>query len=289
MPNIENLNNKSFGEQRPYERRPFENRGFEKRPFDVNRPRPFHPYYKAKDGLGRAHLLAAAILGFSIALAGFFVGHAYYEAQTHVNTVIVKGLSEKNVKADLAIWEMKYVVTGNDVVKAQKEITSQTEVIKSFLKDNGFDETEITVGRLETNDLNANPYRGSYENNLRFILNQTITVKSKNVEKVALTLNKSGDLVAKGIIFNSDYGSPVSYLFTKLNEIKPKMLADATKNAKEAALQFAKSSDSKVGKIKHANQGVFSILPSEQTASATETTQIDKKVRVVSTIEYWLN
>ena len=67
------------------------------------------------------------------------------------------------------------------------------------------------------------------------------------------------------------------------------MLADATKNAKEAALQFAKSSDSKVGKIKHANQGVFSILPSEQTASATETTQIDKKVRVVSTIEYWLN
>ena len=142
---------------------------------------------------------------------------------------------------------------------------------------------------METNDLNANPYRSSYENNVRFILNQTITVKSQKVDLVASTLNKSGDLVAKGIIFNSDYGSPVSYLFTKLNDIKPQMLADATENARQAALQFAASSKSRVGKIKHANQGMFSILPREQTSMATESQQIDKKVRVVSTIEYWLN
>jgi len=280
MPKIENLNltNRYDPEKRPFERRPF----------DPNRPRPFINRPRYHNFSGRANLASAIILGLSIAFAGFFVGHCYYQAQTDINTVIVKGLSEKNVKADLAIWEMKYVVTGNDVIKAQKEIAAQSAVIKNFLTDNGFNEDEITTGRLETNDLNANPYRNSYENNSRFILTQTITVKSHDVEKVASTLNKSGDLVAKGIIFNSDYGSPVSYLFTKLNEIKPKMLADATQNAKQAAAQFAQSSDSKVGKIKHANQGVFSILPSEETFNATEAQQINKKVRVVSTIEYWL-
>ena len=228
------------------------------------------------------------ILAVGITLAGFFAGCFYYQAKMNANSVVVKGLAEMDVKADLAIWEMKYVVTGNDVIEAQKQISNQTQIIKAFLIDNGFNENEITIGRLETNDLNANPYRSSYENTVRFILNQTITVKSNQVDLVASTLNKSGDLVAKGIIFNSDYGSPVSYLFTKLNDIKPKMLKQATENAKEAAAQFAQSSQSKVGHIKYANQGVFTILPREQTASATESQQIDKTVRVVSTIEYRL-
>ena len=97
------------------------------------------------------------------------------------------------------------------------------------------------------------------------------------------------NLIAKGIIFDgSSYDYPVSYIFTKLNEIKPQMLEEATKNAKEAAFEFAKSSGSKVGKIRHANQGVFSILPREQISGSFESQQIEKTVRVVSTIEYWL-
>jgi len=268
MPKIENLNEKQSVESR----------------------RSYHSFDHKKDKLKhhKFHCSGALTVALGVALAGFFVGHGYYKAKTNANTVIVKGLAEANVKADLAIWEMKYVVTGNDVIKAQKEISAQTQIIQAFLKENGFKNSEITVGRLETNDLNANPYRNSYENNSRFILTQTITVKSENVDLVASSLNKSGDLVAKGIIFNSDYGSPVSYLFTKLNDIKPKMLEEATQNARNAASEFAKSSNSKVGKIKHANQGMFSILPREETSSATESQQIDKKVRVVSTIEYWL-
>jgi len=258
-------------------------REFEERPFSK-------PYGKKTfhHGLRPGASYMALILAFGIALAGFFAGYFYYMAKFNANTVVVKGLSEMNVRADLAIWEMKYVVTGNDVIAAQKEISGQTAVIKDFLLNNGFKEDEITVGRLETNDLNANPYRGNYENNLRFILNQTITVKSQNVDLVADVLNKSGDLVAKGIIFSSEYGSPVSYLFTKLNDIKPKMLMAATQNARDAAAQFAESSKSKVGHIKYANQGMFTILPQEETSSATESQQINKKVRVVSTIEYWL-
>ena len=107
-----------------------------------------------------------------------------------------------------------------------------------------------------------------------------------NVEKA---LNSTAILISQGIVFDSQsYGSPVSYIFTKLNDIKPQMLEEATKNAQAAAAEFAKSSNSVVGKIKYANQGVFSILPSEQTAGASEASQIDKKVRVVSTVEYWL-
>lgn len=270
MPKIENLNNES--------KREFENRTF----FKPNGKKMFYHGHK----YGAPYI--ACILALGIALAGFFAGSFYYMAKFNANTVVVKGLSEMDVRADLAIWEMKYVVTGNDVIAAQKQISGQTEVIKKFLLDHGFAQNEITIGRLETNDLNANPYRGTYENNLRFILNQTITVKSQNVDLVADVLNKSGDLVAQGIIFSSDYGSPVSYLFTKLNDIKPKMLMAATQNAREAAAQFAQNSKSKVGHIKYANQGMFTILPREQTSSATESQQIDKKVRVVSTIEYWL-
>ncbi len=267
MLKIENLNDKNVRDPR-----------FEKLPFHS---KPFHK--KAKHFACSCSILLAV----SVVLAGFFPGYFYYKAKTDLNTVVVKGLSEMDVKADLAVWEMKYVVTGNDVTEAERKITEQTKIIKDFLHQNGFKDSEITTGRLETNDLNANPY-GSNERNIRFILNQTVVVKSENVDLVADVLNKSGDLVKKGIIFTSEYGSPVSYLFTKLNDIKPEMLEKATKNAIAAAEQFAQSSNSRVGRIKYANQGMFTILPREQTPSASETSQINKTVRVVSTIEYWL-
>lgn len=233
-------------------------------------------------------LMGAALLALGLVLGGFFPGFYYYHAKMDANSVVVKGLAEMNVKADLAIWNIKYVVTGNDVLVAQKEMNRQTEVVKEFLVKNGIMPEEISVGRLETNDLMANPYRTNNDSNIRFILTQNVTVKSENVDNVAAVLNKSGDLVAKGVIFNQDYAYPVSYLFTGLNDIKPQMLAEATQNAKEAAEEFAKNSGSKVGKIRYANQGVFSILPREQSAYASEVQQIEKKVRVVSTIEYWL-
>ncbi len=229
-----------------------------------------------------------ALLALGVVLGGFFPGYYYYHAKMDANTVVVKGLAEMNVKADLAVWNIKFVVTGNDVVKAQQEMAAQTVVVKNFLLKNRIAEDEINVGLLETTDRMADMYNSGNDNNVRFILTQNMTVKSSDVDKIAATLNKSGELVAKGIIFSRSYDYPVSYLFTKLNEIKPEMLALATENAREAAEEFAKNSGSAVGKIRTANQGVFSILPSEQTMYSSEMQQINKKVRVVSTIEYWL-
>ena len=233
-------------------------------------------------------VMSVTLLALGVVLGGFFPGYYYYHAKMDSNTVLVKGLAEMNVKADLAVWNIKFVVTGNDVVKAQQEMAAQTVVVKNFLLKNQIAENEISVGLLETTDRMADMYNSGNDNNVRFILTQNMTVKSSDVDKIAATLNKSGELVAKGVIFSRSYDYPFSYLFTKLNEIKPEMLAQATKNAREAAEEFAKNSGSSVGKIRVANQGVFSILPREQTMYTSEMQQINKKVRVVSTIEYWL-
>ena len=134
----------------------------------------------------------------------------------------------------------------------------------------------------------TNPYR---DNNYaaRFILSQTVTVRSGKVDLIEQALRSSGELVSKGVVFDSQsYGSPVSYIFTKLNDIKPQMLEEATRNARQAALEFAKSSGSEVGKIRRASQGVFSIQPLLAAPGEVESYQINKRVRVVSTIEFWL-
>lgn len=234
-------------------------------------------------------VLASFVLALGIALGGFFPGYYYYKTHINNNTVTVKGLAEMDVTADLAIWKLKFVITENNLLNAQQQIASQAEKISKFLQNQGFSKEEITIDRIETNDLMANPYRSNDANTSRFILTQSIIVKSNNVALVEQSIPQTDKLIAEGIVFDNSEGYPVSYIFTKLNDIKPQMLADATQNAKKAAEEFAKNSHSKVGKIRHANQGVFSILPREQTLSSYETQQINKTVRVVSTVEYWLD
>ena len=231
---------------------------------------------------------SAALIAAGLFSAGFFPGWYYYQSKVNSNFVTVKGLAETNVKADLAIWNLKFVVTADNLTAAQQNIASQRGVIYEFLQQQGIAKAEISEGRVETNDLLANPYRSNNDVASRFIVSQTITVRSGNVDVVDKALRNNGELVARGIILDSQYGSPVSYIFTKLNDIKPQMLEEATKNAAAAAAEFAKSSDSRVGRIRRASQGVFSILPLEQTPDVSENQSINKKVRVVSTIEYWL-
>lgn len=233
-------------------------------------------------------ILASIILALGLTAGGFFPGYYYYQAKNNNNSVSVKGLAEMNVTADLAIWKLKIVTTGNELIPAQQQISEQTAEINTFLQQQGFKPSEINIERIETNDLMATPYRGNDANSSRFILSQTITVKSNNVSLVEQSLPKTDSLIAKGIIFDTSYNDPVSYIFTKLNDVKPQMLEQATLNAKKAAAEFAKSSGSRVGKIRRANQGVFSILPREQTANSFEAQQVEKTIRVVSTIEYWL-
>ena len=240
--------------------------------------------------MSEKYKFASIVLAFGIAFGGFFPGYYYYQSQLENRTVTVKGLAEMNVKANLALWKIKFKTTGNDLAALQQKMTTDLATIKSYLLQKGFQPAEIIIGRMNTNDLMTNPYRDAKAEDSRYILDQTITVRSENVDQTELALREIGSLVAQGIIFdNQDYNSPISYLFTDLNQIKPQMLEQATQNAKQAAEEFAKSSGSTVGKIKNANQGVFSILPREQIPGANETDQIEKTVRVVSTVVYYLD
>lgn len=231
--------------------------------------------------------LYVVIVAIGLLFVGFFPGYYYYKSKFNYNAVTVKGLAEQDVEADLAIWEIKFVATGNDLVKTKADLEKQNLAVLNFLTESGFSEKEIELGGVDTNDLMANPYRGNEAITSRFILTKTITVRSNQVHNVEEAYANAGDLLNSGVVFENRYDSPVSYIFTKLNDIKPQMLETATKNARQAALEFAKSSDSRVGKIHSANQGVFSILPRDN-VNANETQQINKRVRVVATVEYFL-
>ena len=233
-------------------------------------------------------ITAAALIGLGIAIGGGVPGYYYYAAHMNNRAVTVKGLAERDVKADLAVWDIKYQTTGDILSETQKALEDNLSKVQAYLTAQGFTTDEILVGRINTNDLMANPYRDNTKGP-RYILTQTVTVRSAQVDAVEKSLRGIGALVAQGVLFdNQEYGSPVAYLFTGLNDVKPAMLEQATENARKAAEEFAKSSDATVGKIKRANQGVFSILPREQTPGASESQQINKTVRVVSTVEYFL-
>ena len=237
--------------------------------------------------MSKATFLTGIVIAASITLGGFFPGYYYYKTNFDLRTVKVKGLAEKDVKSDLAVWNIRFQSANNDLVVAKKDIENQEKIVKTFLQENGFTADEIIVQGLTMQDAFADSYRDRDTIAARYTLNQTLTVRSEKVDLVNSVYPQIGNLVSNGVTFNA-YGNSVSYLFTKLNDIKPAMLKEATQNARQAADEFALNSNSKVGKIRSANQGIFSILPREEIPEQTEREQINKKVRVVSTVEYYL-
>ena len=230
-------------------------------------------------------ILPATLVAIGLTLGGFFPGYYYYKTKADARSVTVKGLAEKDVVADMGIWNIQFTVSGNDLATLRAQIGKQANEIVKFLSGQKFADDEIHVGRIETNDLMANPYRdNTAAETARFILTQTIVVRSDKVQNISDAMSLSNELIGKGIVFSNQ---SASYFFTKLNDIKPEMLKSATQNAKEAALEFARNSGSTVGRIKTANQGVFSILAADD-PNTYEASQINKKVRVVSTVEYLL-
>lgn len=238
--------------------------------------------------MSKINFLTGTVIACGLALGGFFPGYYFYKTNFDMRTVKVKGLAEKDVRADLAIWNIRFQTSNDNLAIAKKEMEAQEETIKKFLIQSGFQESEIIRQGLNMQDAYADSYRDRNTISTRYTLDQTLSVRTEQVDLVNTTYPKIGDLVSGGINFSS-YGNGVSYLFTGLNAIKPMMLKEATRNARQAAEEFARNSDSKVGKIRSANQGVFSILPREEIPNQSEPEQINKKIRVVSTVEYYLD
>lgn len=234
-------------------------------------------------------LAAACVLAIAIALGGWFVGHGFLEGRKSDRYVTVKGLAEREVAADLAVWPLRFVATGNDLPEVQRKITADAARVRAFLAEAGFAPAEYDGESLQVIDRLAQQYQqGTSES--RFIIAQTITLRSEAVERVADLPGRLGELVAAGLVMSEEnqWNAGPTFVFTGLNELKPEMIAEATAEARAGAEQFAADSGSKVGGIRRANQGIFQILPRDGAEGAQEAKQLHKTIRVVSTLEYLL-
>jgi hypothetical protein len=229
------------------------------------------------------------VLAVGIALAGWFVGVGF-EKRSGDRYVTVKGVAEREVDADLALWPITLNVASDDLGRAQEQISGYVEKVNTFLEANGIDLTQVSLQTLRVTDAMANPYRQG-EPASRFIIQQTLMVRSEEPERIFAASQKVSRLVNAGVAFSSgeQYGpGGPTFLFTRLNDVKPEMIAEATAEARKAAEQFARDSGSALGPIRRANQGVFQILPRDPAPGQQETNQLHKTVRVVTTIEYLL-
>lgn len=224
------------------------------------------------------------VLSCSVILAGYFVGNMHKTGKKYDRFVQVKGLSEREVNANLAVWPMNITLTGNDLRSLKNEIELQNGEVYAFFLSQGFDESELTKGIVNINDARANIYDSNFQNSeYRYIAKSELTVRTSDIQKLQKALSESLELISEGILLGSKNSwRPIEYIFTGLNELKPSMIEEATKNAREVAEKFARDSDSRVGEIRIARQGLFTI------SDRDENTPEIKVVRVVSTIDFQL-
>jgi hypothetical protein len=203
--------------------------------------------------------------------------------------VTVKGIAEKEVKANLALWPLRITSTSNSLTEAQGRIAADANTVRKFFESGGVSADAIEVQGVEATDLLAQPYRQGGPPASRYIVAQTLMVRTGDVDRIAALNQRIGEIVATGVVISAE-GGPQGpfYLFTRLNDIKPEMIAEATKNARAAAEQFAKDSGASVGAIRQASQGLFQILPRDAAPGQMEERQVMKTVRVVSTVDYLL-
>ena len=224
------------------------------------------------------------ILSLALVFAGYFVGNMHKTGKKYDRHVQVKGLSEREVKADLAVWPINITLTANDLNVLKNSIEQQNKEVYTFFIAQGFSEEELTKGNTNISDAYANIYNNNARNTtFRYLAKSEFTVRTSDIEKLQKALAESLSLMSEGIILESkNTWRPVEYIFTGLNELKPSMIEEATKNARAVAEKFARDSDSQVGEIRMARQGLFTINDRDQ-----NTPQV-KIVRVVSTIEFRL-
>lgn len=230
-----------------------------------------------------SQIIGASIIAFGLVLLGLSIRSGIVKFKQLDRVVSVKGLAEREVKADKVTWPLVYKELGNDPSQMYNLLETKNRQVLTFLKSAGLKDSEISVNPPLIADRQADNY-GNEIMNFRYKATSVITVTSTNVDKVRQLMRRKTELMKQGIaIVGEEYGdNGISYEFTKLNSIKPGMVEEATKNARSTAEKFAEDSGSKIGVIRSASQGQMSI------ENRDANTPYIKKVRVVTTIEYTL-
>lgn len=221
-------------------------------------------------------------LGLSV--LGYLLASAAIEYKLYERTVTVKGLSEREYSSDIVIWPIQFNVASNNLGELYSTIDAQSAEIKTFLEANGIKANEITMDLPSITDKSAQQYNNGNRAEFRYTATQTVTVYSEHIDAARAVMPQLSQLGKQGIVFTgNNYGAQTEYLFTRLNEVKPEMIEEATRKAREVAEKFAADSDSSLGKIKRASQGQFSISARDKNNPHI------KRIRVVSTVEYYLS
>lgn len=232
--------------------------------------------------MDKGRLYSGMFIMVGLVVLGLMIPRAVGKYRSYDRTVNVKGLCEKEVMADKVIWPVVYKVMADDIQSIYDQTDRNNATIKAFLESGGVDASEITVSVPQISDKYANEY-GSNDRAFRYIATNVMTVCTDKVEVVLDLMSKQSELLKKGIVTGGNsWENPVEFKYEGLNGIKPEMIEEATKNAREAADKFAKDSDSRLGKIKTANQGTFTI------ENRDSNTPYIKKVRVVTSVTYYL-
>ena len=232
--------------------------------------------------MDKGKLFSGLAIMVGLVVLGLMIPRAVSVYRSYDRTVDVKGLCEREVKADRVIWPITYKVMADDIRSIYSQLDGSVATIKDFLLSGGISEDEISVSVPSVSDKLANEY-GENQRTFRYIAKNVVTVCTDKVDLVLALMARQSELLKEGIVTESnDWENRVEFSYEGLNDIKPEMIEIATMNAREAAQKFAKDSGSRLGKIKTANQGTFSIVDRDSN------TPYIKKIRIVTYVTYYL-
>jgi hypothetical protein len=236
----------------------------------------------------------AIVIGMSI--GAIILGRALERFKSEDRYISVKGFSEREVKSDFVVWIIKTRIANNDLNEGSRAIEEAKNKVIDFLKKNGIKENEIIQKDLIVTDKKAQEYDNNIGYSYRYIIDKIIQVRSNDVDNIQKVSSLTDDLLKAGVLISNrnNWEGSVKYIYTKLNEIKPEMLTEATNNAKNAAIQFTKESNTVLGDLKKANQGLFTIIDRDDYLSGQNNggygpmsgSDLYKKVRVVVNVDY---
>ncbi len=234
-----------------------------------------------RDPVSRRWLASAAVLAVGLIAGGYLLGNGLVRAREADRSVTMRGLAEREVTADLATWTIAYSATAPDLASAQASVDRDTASIRGFFREVGF-----PAESLQPTGVNVSQFT---DNGMpKFTVRQRMTLRSTDIKRAQAAVKRQFELVRKGVVLEE--GSGMAYTFTKLNDIKPPMVAEATRDARAAAEQFAKDSGTSVGTIKSATQGYFSVEARDGDSGGGWGVSDSpfKKVRVVTTVDFYL-
>lgn len=224
-----------------------------------------------------------ALVALGLTLAGIFIGHGVSEVRQGAAVVTVRGLAERDVVADLATWTIATQANGSDLGAVQRQADADADAVRNFLTTHGFTDTEI-----QTRGSSVSQYYDSSRGMMNITLRQRFQARTTDIPRMQRTFANQAEIIRQGVALDSDGGGGLTYSFTRLNDVKPEMIAEATRAAREAADQFAQDSGASVGGISRATQGLFSITGRDgDQGRGTDTPE--QKVRVVTTVDFYLD